>query len=152
MPEWRKIFEAENSDFGGEAQVPWKCVLQLKWMPQVLCIWEPETTNPKPTEADHDQSSLTPQGLGIPLRAFRCGKPPERIVAFSDKWFLLPKAGPRGDCDFGIRVFKAGYGNDAVDLCRESGNCELGKLRSVKCHSDPDSAAFWAAVLAQHFY
>jgi hypothetical protein len=47
-------------------------------------IWERETTDPKPTEADHDQSSLTPQGLGIPLRAFRCGKPPERIVAISD--------------------------------------------------------------------
>jgi hypothetical protein len=30
MPEWRKIFEAEDSDFGGGAQVPWKCVLPLK--------------------------------------------------------------------------------------------------------------------------
>ena len=51
---------------------------------QVPRIWERETMAPKPTEADHDQSSLTPQGLGIPLRAFRCGKPPERIVAISD--------------------------------------------------------------------
>jgi hypothetical protein len=29
MPEWRKVFEAEDSDFGGGAQVPWKCVLPL---------------------------------------------------------------------------------------------------------------------------
>jgi hypothetical protein len=37
-----------------------------------------------------------------------------RIVAISDKWFLLPKAGLRGDCDSGIRVSKAGHGNDEV--------------------------------------
>jgi hypothetical protein len=36
------------------------------------------------------------------------------IVGISDKWFLLPKAGLRGDCDFGIRVSKAGHGNDEV--------------------------------------
>ena len=35
MPEWRKIFEAEDSDFGGGAWVPWKCVLPLKWVPQM---------------------------------------------------------------------------------------------------------------------
>jgi hypothetical protein len=33
MPEWRKIFEAEDSDFGGGAYVPWKCVFPLKWVP-----------------------------------------------------------------------------------------------------------------------
>ena len=27
MPEWRKIFEVEDSDFGGGAQAPWKCVV-----------------------------------------------------------------------------------------------------------------------------
>ena len=53
MPEWRKIFEAEDSDFGG---VPWKCVLPLKWVPQAPRIWEREIADPKPTEADHDQS------------------------------------------------------------------------------------------------
>ena len=36
--------------------MPWKCVLPLKWMPQVPRIWEQETTDPTPTEADHDQS------------------------------------------------------------------------------------------------
>jgi hypothetical protein len=70
MPEWRRIFEAEDSDFGGGAWVPWKWVLPLKWVPQVPGpqrqvfvagveaprIWERETTDPKPTEADHDQS------------------------------------------------------------------------------------------------
>jgi hypothetical protein len=53
MPEWRKIFEAEDSDFGG---VPWKCVLPLEWVPQAPRIWEREIADPKPTEADHDQS------------------------------------------------------------------------------------------------
>jgi hypothetical protein len=56
MPEWRKIFEAEDSDFGGGAWVPWKCVLPLKWVPQVPRIWERETMDPKPTEADHHPS------------------------------------------------------------------------------------------------
>jgi hypothetical protein len=56
MPERRKISEAEDSDFGGGAQVPWKCVLPLKWVPRVPRIWERETTDPKPTEADHDRS------------------------------------------------------------------------------------------------
>jgi hypothetical protein len=51
MPEWRKIFEAEDSDFAES----WKCVLPLKWVPQVPRIWERETTDPKPTETDHDQ-------------------------------------------------------------------------------------------------
>jgi hypothetical protein len=55
MPEWRKVFEAEDSDFGG-LEVLWKCVLLLKWVPQVPRIWERETADPKPTEADHDQS------------------------------------------------------------------------------------------------
>jgi hypothetical protein len=50
MPEWRKSFEAEDSDFGG---VPWKCVLPLKWVPQAHRIWERETTDPKPTKAKH---------------------------------------------------------------------------------------------------
>jgi len=31
-------------------------VLPLKWVPQVPRIWKRETTDPKPTEADHDQS------------------------------------------------------------------------------------------------
>src|ERR1700686_3007895 len=31
-----------------------------------------------------------------------------------DKWFLFPKMGLRGDCDFVIRVSKAGHGNDRV--------------------------------------
>ena len=56
MPEWRKILEGEESDFGGGAKVPWKCVLPLKWVHQVPRIWERETTDPKPTEADHDLS------------------------------------------------------------------------------------------------
>jgi hypothetical protein len=56
MPERRKIFEAEDSDFDGGAYVPWKCVFPLKWVPQVPRIWERETTGPKPTESDHDQS------------------------------------------------------------------------------------------------
>jgi hypothetical protein len=56
MPEWRKIFEAEDSDFGGGAWVPWKCILPLKWAPHVPRIRERETTDPKPIEADHDQS------------------------------------------------------------------------------------------------
>jgi hypothetical protein len=34
MPEWRRIFEAEDSDFGGGAWVPWEWVLPLKWVPQ----------------------------------------------------------------------------------------------------------------------
>ena len=51
----RKIFEAEDSDFGGGASVPGKCVLPPEWVPQVPRIWERETTDPKPTEADHDQ-------------------------------------------------------------------------------------------------
>jgi hypothetical protein len=33
MPERWKIFEAEDSDFGGGTYVPWKCVLPLKWVP-----------------------------------------------------------------------------------------------------------------------
>jgi hypothetical protein len=37
-----KIFEAKDSESGGGAQVP--------------RIWERETTDPKPTEADYDQS------------------------------------------------------------------------------------------------
>jgi hypothetical protein len=32
------------------------CVLPLKWVPQVPRIWEREIADPKPTEADHDQS------------------------------------------------------------------------------------------------
>ncbi len=57
MSEWRKLFEAKDSDFGGGALVPWKCVFfHWKWVPQVPRIWERETTDPKPTEADHDQS------------------------------------------------------------------------------------------------
>ena len=31
--------------------MPWKCVLRLKWVPQVPRIWERETTDPKPAEA-----------------------------------------------------------------------------------------------------
>ena len=42
MRNGEKIFEADDPDFGGGAQVP--------------VIWERETTYPKPTEADHDQS------------------------------------------------------------------------------------------------
>jgi hypothetical protein len=56
MPEWRKVFEAEDSDFGGGAQVPWKCVLPRKRVPQVPRIWEREIADPKPNEADHDES------------------------------------------------------------------------------------------------
>jgi len=55
MPEWRKIFEAEDSDFGGGAWVPWKCSF-TEWVLKVPRIRERETTDPKPTEADHDQS------------------------------------------------------------------------------------------------
>ena len=58
MPESRKIFEAEDSDFGGGAWVPWKCILPLKWVPQVPRIRERETTDPKPTEADHERISV----------------------------------------------------------------------------------------------
>ena len=58
MPERRKIFEAEDTDFGGGALVPWKCVLPLKWVPQVPRIWERETTDPKPAETDHDQAPV----------------------------------------------------------------------------------------------
>jgi hypothetical protein len=55
MPEWRKIFEAEDSDFGGGAWVPWKCVLPMKWVRQVPRIWEPRTQNrPK-------QTTITPR-------------------------------------------------------------------------------------------
>ena len=68
MPEWRKIFEAEDSDFGGGAWVPWKWVLPLKWVPQVPCIWERETTDPKPTlklvdVVDVESSDLQRPGL-----------------------------------------------------------------------------------------
>ena len=56
MPEWRKMFEAEDSDVGGGAWVPWKFVLPLKRVRQVPRIWERETTDPKPAEADQDQS------------------------------------------------------------------------------------------------
>jgi len=56
MPEWRKIFEAEDAAFGGRAQVPWKCVFPLQWVPLVPRIWERETTGPKPTEAGDDWS------------------------------------------------------------------------------------------------
>jgi hypothetical protein len=56
MPARRKIFEAEGSDFGCGAQVPWKCVLPLKWVRQVARIRDRETTDPKPTEADREQS------------------------------------------------------------------------------------------------
>jgi hypothetical protein len=56
MPEWRKIFEADDSDFGDAAQVQWNGVLPLKWLPHVPRISEQETTDPKPIEADHDQS------------------------------------------------------------------------------------------------
>jgi hypothetical protein len=52
MPEWRKLFEAKDFDFGDGA----KCVLPLKWVPQVPRIWERETADPKPTDADHEQS------------------------------------------------------------------------------------------------
>ncbi len=34
MPEWRKGFEAEGSDFGGGAWVPWKCVLPTNGYPR----------------------------------------------------------------------------------------------------------------------
>ena len=76
MPEWLKSFEAEDSDFGGGAQVPWKCVLPLKWVPQVPRIWKRETTE-KPTEADHDQSRRTPSCCRM--------VPCSRGVAFSAK-------------------------------------------------------------------
>jgi hypothetical protein len=36
--------------------VPWKWALPLKWVPQVPRIWEREIAEPKPTEADHDQT------------------------------------------------------------------------------------------------
>jgi hypothetical protein len=35
MPEGRKVFEVKDADFGGGAWVPWKCVLPMKWVPQV---------------------------------------------------------------------------------------------------------------------
>jgi len=44
MSEWRKLFEAKDSDLAAGCQ------------PQVPRIWERETTDPKPTVADHDQS------------------------------------------------------------------------------------------------
>src|ERR1035438_6668572 len=36
----------------------------MKWVPQVPRIWERETTDPKPTEADHDQSWCKRAGSG----------------------------------------------------------------------------------------
>jgi hypothetical protein len=52
MPEWRKSFEAEDSDFGGGAWVPWKFVSSSEWVPLVPRIWEREITDLRPTEAD----------------------------------------------------------------------------------------------------
>ena len=49
MPEWRKIFEAEDSDFGGWCPGTSKCVHPLKWVYQVPHFWERETTDPKQT-------------------------------------------------------------------------------------------------------
>ncbi len=46
-PEWRKLLEVEDSDFGGGAWVPWKWVLPLRLMPQVPRIWERLRTRPK---------------------------------------------------------------------------------------------------------
>jgi hypothetical protein len=44
MPEWRKLFEAGDSDFGGGAGVPLKCVLPMRSVLQTPRIWEQETT------------------------------------------------------------------------------------------------------------
>ena len=44
MQEWRKVFEAEDSDFGGMGALGG------------LAFWEREITDLKPTETDHDQS------------------------------------------------------------------------------------------------
>jgi hypothetical protein len=56
MPEWGKIFEREESDFGGQAQAPSKYLLPMEWVPQVPRIWERQITDPNPAETDHDQS------------------------------------------------------------------------------------------------
>ena len=59
MPEWRKIFEAEDSDLPdlGAMEV---CSCTEMGAPgagvEAPRIWEQEATDPKPTEADHDQS------------------------------------------------------------------------------------------------
>jgi hypothetical protein len=54
MPEWRKIFEAEDSDLPdlGAMEV---CSSTEMGAPGAS-HWEREATDPKPTEADHDQS------------------------------------------------------------------------------------------------
>src|ERR1700730_17979914 len=44
MPEWRKLFEAGDSDFGGGAWVPLKCGLPMRSVLQTPRIWEQETT------------------------------------------------------------------------------------------------------------
>jgi len=44
MPEWRKLFEAGDSDFSGGAWVPLKCVLPMRSVLQTPRIWEQETT------------------------------------------------------------------------------------------------------------
>jgi len=56
MPEWRKIFEAEDSDFGGGGLGAMEVCSSTEMGAQVPRIWERETTDPKPTKADRDQS------------------------------------------------------------------------------------------------
>ena len=56
MPEWRKIFVAEDSDFRGPGLGTMEACSSSEWVRQVPRIWERETTDPKPAEADHDQS------------------------------------------------------------------------------------------------
>ena len=49
LRERRKIFEPEESDFGGGPRCHGSVFFHRNG-------WERETTDPKPTEADHDQS------------------------------------------------------------------------------------------------
>jgi hypothetical protein len=56
MPEWRKIFEAEDSDFGGGGLGAMEACSSTEMGAQAPRIWERETTDPRPTEAHHDQN------------------------------------------------------------------------------------------------
>ena len=55
MPEWRKIFEAEDSDFAGPLGAMEVCSSTEMGAPGASHL-EREIADPKPTEADHDQS------------------------------------------------------------------------------------------------
>jgi hypothetical protein len=55
MPKWRRMFEAEDSDFWRRGLGAMEVCSSTEMGAQVPRIWERETTDPKPTEADHDQ-------------------------------------------------------------------------------------------------